>query len=129
MESESVKPCPERKLFDALDAAEPQQAAAVLGDLTSDLQSKGVDEISPAKMWTRFKRLLHRRGYYVATAAQVKASLVEIEAVGEGFDLYTLARSLAAYDAARTAARGPQARNALPLLQRFAQNPELRKET
>ena len=121
MESESVKPCPERKLFDALEAAEPHQAAAALGDLTSDLLSKKVDGISPGKMWTRFKRLLHRRGYYVETPAQLSASLDEIERVGEGFDLYDLARSLAAYDAARGAP------SALSQLQRFART-ELRKE-
>ena len=131
MESESVKPCPERKLFEALEAAEPRRATAVLSDLTSDLLSKGVDGVSPTRMWTRFKRLLHRRGYYVDTPAQLSASLDEIEAVGKGFDLFDLARSLAAYDAARTAARGPNGHPALSQLKRFAEaaaRPELRKE-
>ena len=106
MESER----PERKLFEALEAAEPQQAATALGDLTA----RGVAGISPAKLWTRFKRLLHRRGYYVETPAQLSASLDEIAAIGEGFDLYELARSLAAYDGARAP------------LHRF--RPELQKE-
>ncbi len=131
MESESIKPCPERKLFEALEAAEPHEATAALDDLTSTLLSTGADGISPVKMWTRFKRLLHRRGYYVQTPAQLSASLDEIEAVGEGFDLYDLARSLTAYDAARSAARCPEGHPALPQLVRFAAagaRPELRKE-
>lgn len=82
-------------------------------------------------MWNRFKRLLHRRGYYVDTPARLDASLDEILAVGEGFDLFDLARSLAAYDDARKESRGPNGHHALPQLRRFAQTsaqPELRKE-
>jgi hypothetical protein len=121
MESESVKSGTERKLFEALEATEPHQATAALEDLTSELHAKGVEGLSPVAMWNRFKRLLHRRGYYVDTPARLSVSLGEIQAVGEGFDLFDLARSLAAYDDARKESRGPHGHHALPQLRRFAQ--------
>jgi len=130
VEFENARAGAEKKFFEALEAAEPHQATRALSDLILLLPSKEGDGGSPLKMWTRFKRLLHRRGYYVATPSQVKATLEEIAAVGEGFDLFDLARSLAAYDAARKGSR-PDAPDAMPQLKRFAEaasRVELRKE-
>jgi hypothetical protein len=120
MEFEGNAQVPEGRLLEAMEAAEPSQAAAVLVQLTSDLESKGVNGVNLTGMWNSFKKLLHRRGYFVATAAQLATSLDEIEAVGEGFDLYDLASSLARYDAVRMNCRGLAGHRALPELKRFA---------
>jgi hypothetical protein len=48
------------------------------------------------------------------------ASLDEIAAVGEGFDLFDLARNLARYDAVRMECRGLADHRVLPELKRFA---------
>jgi len=103
------------ELLHAMEAAEPTEAAAVLGRLSH--AGRG---INLARMWTSFKRLLHRRGYFVATPAQVDTTLAEIEAVGEGFDLFDLARGLATFDAARMESLGLRGHRALPELRRFS---------
>ena len=102
------------EILHAMEAAEPTEAAAVLGRLTNH------QGINLARMWTSFKRLLHRRGYYVATPAEVESTLTEIEAVGEGFDLFDLARGLAHFDAARMESLSLRGHRALPELRRFA---------
>ena len=102
------------EILHAMEAAEPTEAAAVLGRLT------GCQGLNLARMWTSFKRLLHRRGYFVATPAEVETSLTEIEAVGEGFDLFDLARGLAEFDANRMESLGLHGHRALPELRRFA---------
>jgi hypothetical protein len=119
MEMDGVQ-APERRILEAMEAAEPTQAAEVLSGLTADLHARGVNGVNLSGMWNSFKRLLHRRGYFVGTPAQVNASLEEIAAVGEGFDLYDLARNLAHYDAARMECRGLSDHRALPELKRFA---------
>jgi len=111
---------PERRILDALEAAEPSRATEVLAGLTADLQARGVNGVNLSGMWNSFKRLLHRRGYFVATPAQVAASLDEIVEVGEGFDLFDLARNLAAYDAARMESHGLAGHRALPELRQFS---------
>jgi len=103
------------EILHAMEAAEPTEAAAVLGRMPHAAQG-----INLARMWTSFKRLLHRRGYFVATPAEVETTLTEIEAVGEGFDLFDLARGLAHFDAARMDTLGLQGHRALPELRRFA---------
>lgn len=103
-----------------MEAAEPSKATEVLARLTADLHARGVNGVNLSGMWNCFKRLLHRRGYFVATPAQLAASLDEIAAVGEGFDLYDLVRTLAHYDAARMECRGLSDHRALPELRRFA---------
>ena len=110
MESETFA----TEILHAMEAAEPTEAAAGLGRLTNP------QGINLARMWTSFKRLLHRRGYYVATPAEVEATLAEIEAVGEGFDLFDLARGLAHLDAARMESLSLRGHRALPELRRFA---------
>jgi len=110
----------ERKLLEAMEAAEPTQAAELHSLLTAEVHAQGINGVNLAGMWNSFKRLLHRRGYFVSTPAQVEASLEEIASVGEGFDLYDLARNLAHYDAARMTCRGLADHRALPELRRFA---------
>src|SRR5262245_4408234 len=120
MESDAFPKSPENRVLDAMEAAEPSEASAVLSRLTSDLHARGVNGVNLAGMWNSFKRLLHRRGYYVETPAQLITSLDEIEAVGEGFDLFELARNLAHFDAVRMKHRGLAGHRALPELKRFA---------
>jgi hypothetical protein len=45
-----------------------------------------------------FRELLRRRGYFVSSASDFTESLQELQVLGEGFDLYDLARQLAALD-------------------------------
>lgn len=111
---------PEKKILDAMEAAEPTQAAEVLSRLTDDLHARGVNGVNLTGMWNSFKRLLHRRGYFVGTPAQVETSLEEIASVGAGFDLFDLARNLAHYDSARMECRGLADHRVLPELKRFA---------
>jgi len=118
MELDGIQP--EKRILEAMEAAEPTQAAEVLSRLTADLHARGVNGVNLSGMWNSFRRLLHRRGYFVATPAQVTASLEEIAAVGEGFDLYDLARNLAHYDEVRMECRGLSDHRALPELKRFA---------
>jgi hypothetical protein len=101
-------------------AAEPTEAAAVLDDLIQRLQAQGINGLDLSGIGTAFKRLLRRRGYFVATPAEVAVSLKEIAAVGKGFDLFDLARSLAQYDAVRTQCLQLTPRRALPELRRFS---------
>ena len=110
---------PEGRILEAMEAAEPVQATAVLTQLTSNLHARGVNGVNLTGMWNSFKRLLHRRGYFVATPAQLAASLEEIEAVGEGFDLYDLARTLAHYDSVRMDCCGLTDLRSIPELRRF----------
>jgi hypothetical protein len=111
---------PEQKILEAMQAAEPTEATTVLASLTAELHDRGVNGVNLTGLWNSFKRLLHRRGYFVTTPAQMAASLDEIAAVGEGFDLFDLARNLARYDAVRMECRGLADHRVLPELQRFA---------
>ncbi|HVE40834.1 MAG TPA: hypothetical protein VNM14_13150 [Planctomycetota bacterium] len=120
MEFEGNARVHEGRILEAMEAAEPSQAVAELARLTSDLESKGVNGVNLTGMWNSFRKLLHRRGYYVATPAQLAASLDEIETVGEGFDLFDLAASLARFDALRMNSRGLAGHRALPELKKFA---------
>lgn len=67
-----------------------------------------------------FFELLRRRGYFVASADQIQASLEEIAQVGEGFDLFDLARALAQYDMIITECRGLRRRRLFPELRAFS---------
>lgn len=107
-------------VFQALEAVEPSQAAEALSTLTDALHGKGPDSLDLDLAFEAFKHLLDRRGYYVATPAQLAASLAEIKAVGPGFDLYELACSLASYDAVRTKCRKLSQSRSLPELHAFA---------
>ena len=120
METEGARSGPEEGILEAMEAAEPAEAAAGLSRLAEELHARGIDALNLSPLWNRFKRLLHRRGYFVSTPTQLAASLDEIHAVGEGFDLFDLASSLAHYDAVRTECRGLSERLAIPALRKFA---------
>ena len=106
-------------VFEALQAVEPAQATAELTRLTELLHQQGIDSLDLNRAWDAFKRLLDRRGYYVDTPTRLAASLTEIDAVGAGFDLYDLAKSLARYDAVRRKCRRLPESPGLPELKRF----------
>jgi len=108
------------EILQALEAAEPSQATAGLDWLILRLRAEGSNGLDLPGLWKSFKRLLHRRGYFVSTSAEVTASLDEISGVGEGFDLYELARKLAEYDAIRTECLRLRKRRVLPQLKRFS---------
>ena len=120
MESDEGPRNSERKIFEAMEAAEPSQATTVLARLAEELHAHGINGVNLTGMWISFMRLLQRRGYFVATPAQIAASLKEIEDIGEGFDLFDLARSLAHYDAVRMECRGLVEHRVFPELRRFA---------
>lgn len=107
------------KVLQAMDAAEPAEASVALGELTSRLRMHGTNGIDLEGMWIAFKALLHRRGYYVSTPAEIQKSLQEIDAIGSGFDLYDLAQGLARYDAVRTECKHLTPIRALPALKHF----------
>jgi hypothetical protein len=108
------------EILQAMEAAEPAEAAAVLDRLTEHFASHQGHGINLARMWTSFRHLLHRRGYFVSTPAEIETALKEIESVGEGFDLFDLARRLAHFDTVRMESLGLKGHRALPELRRFA---------
>ena len=70
--------------------------------------------------WDPFIALLGRRGYFVGDLTETRNALEEIEAMGEGFDLYDLAASLSRCDTALAAhLKAPSAR-IFPELKRFS---------
>ncbi len=111
---------PGSEVFEAMDAGEPLEATAALDRLTTQLQDEGLDGINLSGLWAGFKRLLYRRGYFVNTPVELSTSLKEIEQVGEGFDLYDLARGLAQYDLLRMERVGLAGHRALPELKAFS---------
>lgn len=119
MESGSTRKNPHFEVYEAMDAAEPVQATEALSRVSELLQSRGEDGLDLAGLWDRFLHLLERRGYYVRTPSQLADSLREIEAIGEGFDLYNLARSLAQYDALRRTIPSTSGPRGLPELAAF----------
>jgi hypothetical protein len=110
----------ETAVLEALEAVEPSQATRALSGLAEALHARGADELDLNHAWKAFKRLLSRRGYFVDTPAKLIASLKEIQQIGEGFDLFDLARSLARYDAVRTKCRHLAGSRTLPSLSAFA---------
>ena len=120
METDLPSKGPETALFEAIEAAEPSQAIAALAALSNELHSRGQERIDLTRAWEGFKLLLERRGYFVDSPENLAASLKEIQAVGPGFDLYDLARSLARYDSVRTKCRKLAGSKTLPELKSFA---------
>lgn len=83
-------------------------------------EAAGPEGLDLRGLWEAFLRLLSRRGFYVRTPAEVDASLEEIRALGEGFDLYDLAVVLAEFG--RRSSASPSGRGAeclFPELDRF----------
>lgn len=101
-------------------AAEPSAAATGLERLTRQLETAGEGEVDLETLWVTFKRLLHRRGYFVSSPSELSRSLEEIHAVGEGFDLYDLALGLARYDLLRMERVGIQGHRSIPELNAFS---------
>jgi hypothetical protein len=107
------------QVLEAMAAAEPSAAATGLERLTSQLETAGGGEVDLETLWVTFKRLLHRRGYFVSSSAELSRSLEEIHAVGEGFDLYDLALGLARFDLLRMERVGIQGHRSIPELKVF----------
>jgi hypothetical protein len=73
--------------------------SAALAALTPTLDGKALPVRQERDLWAAFLILLAKRGYFTASPTQLEAAFGEIAQVGEGFDLYDLARRLARYDA------------------------------
>ena len=104
----------------AMGASEPQGAVAVTERLTAQVWKGSPDQTDLAGMWGAFMNLLRRRGYYVSTASELAGTLGEIHALGEGFDLYDLARALAELDRALADGFHLKPDRQLPDLKRFS---------
>jgi hypothetical protein len=103
-----------------LESGDIQRALAVARELASRLWQRKERNV-PLEEWEEaFRRLLLRRGYFVSTPADLASSLDEIRTLGEGFDLYELARQLAALDTIRTDCLKLVRRPAFPELRTFA---------
>jgi hypothetical protein len=111
---------PADPILEAMAAAEPSEAATGLEQLTRQLEGDGAPEVDLASLWIAFKRLLHRRGYFVSSSSELARSLEEIHDVGEGFDLYDLALGLARYDVLRMERAGIQGHRSIPQLKTFS---------
>ena len=82
----------------SLESGDCARALAFIRDLADALRDG--KEAKPAwpALADAFRSLLRRRGYFVSSPANFENSLDEIHFLGEGFDLYDLARQLAALD-------------------------------
>lgn len=88
-----------RDAIRAMEAAEPSRAAEAIRGLEGALRQKrssGVPDFKGA--WDAFLRLLFRRGFFTSTSEEMRESLKEIREVGDGFDLYELAKAMARCD-------------------------------
>lgn len=110
---------PARELLEAMAAAEPVTATQTLDRLTARLRDEGKDGLDLESLRTAYLRLLRRRGYFVDSPEALSRSLSEIAAVGPGFDLFDLSRSLARYDTLRTDCLHGSPSRALPELRSF----------
>ena len=81
-----------------MEAGETLQALSATRELSRELWKKKNGRLSPDRLNTAFRALLKRRGYFVESPSELRESLDDIRAVGEGFDLYELARALAELD-------------------------------
>jgi hypothetical protein len=70
--------------------------------------------------WEPFIALLGRRGYFVGNVAEMRNALGEIEAMGDGFDLYDLAASLSRCDTALAVHLHAPTARIFPELARFS---------
>jgi hypothetical protein len=103
-----------------MESGDTQRAIASIRDLARELWARKVGSFSPDGLETAFQALLHRRGYFVSTPSDLSASLADIQALGEGFDLYDLARSLAELDTVTTECLKLSACPLLPELRPFS---------
>jgi len=104
----------------ALSAGDAVLAKRTFDELPTASGSYGPGSVSLSSAWDPFVALLGRRGYFVGDLTETRNALEEIEAVGEGFDLYDLAASLSRCDTALAAhLKAPSAR-IFPELKRFS---------
>jgi hypothetical protein len=73
--------------------------SAALEALSRSLNGKALPVRHERDLWASFLILLDKRGYFTGSPDQLETAFGEIAQVGEGFDLYDLARRLARYDA------------------------------
>ncbi len=105
------------QVLSSLKAGDPGGASSALERL---LEGPPPEAAALKRLWASFQSLLERRGYFVATPAELETSLREIADLGEGFDLHDLARALARFDAALTEC-GPRTQpRRFPQISRFA---------
>ena len=97
-----------KRTFDELERA----ATSYVGERAKSLSSA----------WEPFLSLLGRRGYFVKDLTETRCALEEIEAMGEGFDLYDLAASLSRCDTALAVHLNAPSARMFPELQRFSLN-------
>lgn len=86
----------------AMSASEPIHALTSVNRLVSALWEGRAESPELKVLWEPFRTLLQRRGYFVSTPPELRGTLEEIRALGEGFDLYELARALAEADTTST---------------------------
>jgi hypothetical protein len=108
------------RLFEAMAAAEPVVATGSLDQLIDRLRRESRDGLDLAALRAAYLQLLRRRGYFIDPPEALSRSLGEIAAVGPGFDLYDLSRSLARYETLRTDCLKLGPDRALPELRKFA---------
>jgi len=82
----------------SLEAGDAVRALAALRNLSTMLWERRQGDLPARDLSTRFRTLLRRRGYFVESPQDLASSLEEIHGLGEGFDLYHVARELAALD-------------------------------
>lgn len=86
----------------SMESGDTVRAIASARDLAAALWERKLGEAAADGLQAAFHALLHRRGYFVSTPAALATTLGEIRVLGEGFDLYDLARQLAALDTVAT---------------------------
>lgn len=116
----SPKSPPWEDVVAALVAGEASRAADLLEMEIRSGRGHPPEEAASKALRETFFELLRRRGYFVGSADQIQASLEEIRQVGEGFDLFDLARGLAEYDMMITECRGLRRQRLFPELVTFS---------
>jgi hypothetical protein len=104
----------------ALSAGDAVLAKRTFDELQTASGSYGPGAVSLSSAWDPFVALLGRRGYFVASLGEIQIALEEIEALGEGFDLYDLALSLSRCDTALALHLNAPSARAFPELVMFA---------
>jgi hypothetical protein len=104
-----------------MESSDPAWAARSIGRLEARLRDgEALDGTRLRGVWEAFAQLLHHRGYFVSTSDETGRSLREIREVGEGFDLFDLARALARLDLTVTECTAALSGRLFPLLLEFA---------
>jgi hypothetical protein len=109
-----------REAIHSMEKGDAARAILSTRELAATLWDRKRMEAQPDGLLKGFRDLLERRGYFAASEADFARSLQEIHALGEGFDLYDLARQLAAVDTICTQCLKSAPRPLFPGLQLFA---------